>query len=80
MNRFFVDRPVFAAVISIVIVLAGILAMRALPIAQYPELTPPQVVVNATYPGASADVLTQTVAAPLEEQINGVEDMLYMQS
>ncbi|WEK51500.1 MAG: efflux RND transporter permease subunit [Candidatus Kaistia colombiensis] len=80
MNRFFVDRPVFAAVISIVIVLAGILAMRALPIAQYPELTPPQVVVTATYPGASADVLTQTVAAPLEEQINGVEDMLYMQS
>ncbi|HEV7286462.1 MAG TPA: efflux RND transporter permease subunit, partial [Kaistia sp.] len=80
MNRFFVERPVFAAVISIVIVLAGILAMRALPIAQYPELTPPQVVVTATYPGASADVLTQTVAAPLEEQINGVEDMLYMQS
>lgn len=80
MNRFFVDRPVFAAVISIIIVLAGVLAMRALPIAQYPELTPPQVVVSATYPGASAEVLTQTVAAPLEEQINGVEDMLYMQS
>ncbi len=80
MNRFFVDRPVFAAVISIVIVLAGLLAMRVLPIAQYPELTPPQVVVSATYPGASAEVLTQTVAAPLEEQINGVEDMLYMQS
>ena len=80
MNRFFVDRPVFAAVISIIIVLAGLLAMRALPIAQYPELTPPQVVVTATYPGASAEVLTQTVAAPLEEQINGVEDMLYMQS
>jgi multidrug efflux pump len=80
MNRFFVERPVFAAVISIIIVLAGVLAMRVLPIAQYPELTPPQVVVTATYPGASADVLTQTVAAPLEEQINGVEDMLYMQS
>ncbi|BCP51436.1 multidrug efflux RND transporter permease subunit [Kaistia sp. 32K] len=80
MNRFFVDRPVFAAVISIVIVLAGLLAMRALPIAQYPELTPPQVVVTATYPGASAEVLTQTVAAPLEEQINGVENMIYMQS
>jgi len=79
-HRFFIDRPVFAAVISIVIVLAGVVAMRVLPIAQYPELTPPQVVVSATYPGASAEVLTQTVAAPLEEQINGVENMLYMQS
>ena len=80
MNRFFIDRPVFAAVISIVIVLAGIVAIRALPIAQYPELTPPQIVVSATYPGASAETIAQTVAAPLEQQINGVEGMLYMQS
>ncbi|KQT52788.1 MULTISPECIES: efflux RND transporter permease subunit [unclassified Aureimonas] len=78
--RFFVDRPVFASVISIVIFLAGIMGMRALPIEQYPELVPPEVVVSAAYPGASAETLAQTVSAPLEEQINGVEDMIYMKS
>lgn len=79
-SRFFIDRPVFATVISIVIILAGFLAMRTLPIAQYPEITPPEVVVSAVYPGASAEVIASTVAAPLEQQINGVPGMIYMQS
>jgi multidrug efflux pump len=79
-SRFFIDRPVFAAVISIVIVLAGLMAMRALPIAQYPQILPPQVSVSASYSGASAQVIAETVAAPLEQSINGVEGMIYQQS
>ncbi|KYO50773.1 efflux RND transporter permease subunit [Tistrella mobilis] len=79
-SRFFIDRPVFAAVISIVIVLAGFMAMRALPIEQYPEIVPPQVVVSASYPGASPEVLAESVASPIEQEINGVEGMLYMTS
>lgn len=79
-SRFFIERPVFASVISIVIVLAGLAAMRVLPIAQYPEIVPPQITVTASYPGANAQVIAETVAAPLEQQINGVERMLYMTS
>ncbi len=79
-SRFFIDRPVFAAVMSIFIVLAGLAAMRVLPVAQYPEIAPPVVTVRAIYPGASAAVLEQTVAAPLENAINGVEGMLYLSS
>ncbi|HKX37855.1 MAG TPA: efflux RND transporter permease subunit, partial [Burkholderiales bacterium] len=79
-SRFFIDRPIFAAVLSIFIILAGLAAMRVLPVAQYPEISPPVVTVTAIYPGASAQVLESTVAAPLENAINGVEDMLYMSS
>ncbi|MDH0143836.1 multidrug efflux RND transporter permease subunit [Pseudomonas alcaligenes] len=80
MSKFFIDRPVFAAVISIVIILAGLAAMKSLPIAQYPQILPPQVSVSASYPGASAQVIAETVAAPLEQQINGVEGMIYQLS
>ena len=79
-SRFFIDRPIFAAVLSIFIIIAGLASMRALPIAQYPEIAPPVVTVTALYPGASAEVIEQTVAAPLENAINGVERMIYMSS
>ena len=79
-SRFFIDRPIFAAVISLFLVLAGLAAMRTLPIAQYPEIAPPVVTVQAVYPGASAEVLEKTVASPLENAINGVPNMLYMSS
>ena len=79
-SRFFIDRPILAAVLSIFVIIAGLSAMRTLPIAQYPEIAPPVVTVQAFYPGASAEVLEQTVAAPLENQITGVENMIYMSS
>ena len=79
-SQIFIDRPRFAGVVSIVLVLLGLLAIAVLPISQYPNITPPQIVVKATYPGASAKVLVDTVAIPIENVVNGVEDMLYMSS
>ncbi|MER2601714.1 MAG: multidrug efflux RND transporter permease subunit [Candidatus Competibacter phosphatis] len=80
MSRFFIHRPIFASVISIIIVIAGIMAARVLPIAQYPEIAPPTVIISASYPGASAETLTKTVAAPIEEQLSGVEGLIYFNS
>lgn len=80
LSKFFIDRPRFAVVVSIIMVLVGILAMYILPVAQYPEITPPQIVVSTTYPGANAAVLVDTVAVPIENAINGVENMMYMSS
>ncbi|RDI96968.1 multidrug efflux RND transporter permease subunit [Dyella solisilvae] len=80
MSHFFIDRPIFSAVISIILVVAGLVAMLSLPIAQFPDIAPPQVTVTTTYPGASADVVAQNVAAPIEQQVNGADNMMYMNS
>ncbi|HEU4455523.1 MAG TPA: efflux RND transporter permease subunit [Longimicrobium sp.] len=79
-SRFFIDRPIFATVLSVIIFFGGLIAMRMLPISEYPEVAPPSIVVRAVYPGANPTVIAQTVATPLEQSINGVEDMLYMSS
>ncbi|MEL6214514.1 MAG: efflux RND transporter permease subunit, partial [Pseudomonadota bacterium] len=78
--RTFVDRPIFAAVLSLFILICGALAIPALPVSEYPNVVPPTVQVVARYPGANPTVISETVAAPLEEAINGVENMIYMKS
>ncbi len=80
LSHFFIDRPIFAAVISLIITIVGAISYLALPISEYPKIAPPTVVVSAVYPGASAEVVADTVAAPLEQEINGVEGMLYISS
>ncbi|HRQ05425.1 MAG TPA: efflux RND transporter permease subunit, partial [Nitrosomonas halophila] len=80
MSRFFITRPIFASVLSILIVLAGIAAVLQLPIAQYPQITPPTVLITATFPGANAETLARTVAAPIEQELSGIEGLLYFDS
>ncbi len=79
-SHFFIDRPIFASVISIILVIAGTVAMFNLPVAQYPDITPPSITVSASYPGASSEVVAQNVAAPIEQQVNGADNMMYMYS
>ena len=80
MVKFFINRPIFAAVVALVIILAGSICLSILPIAQYPDITPPTVQVSATYPGADAETVAKTVGTPIEQQVNGVEGMIYMNS
>src|SRR5262249_42606719 len=80
LSKFFIDRPIFAGVLSLLIFLGGLIAVRGLPVSEYPNVVPPSVVVRANYPGANPQVIAETVATPIEEAINGVEGMLYMSS
>jgi len=80
LSKFLIDRPIFAGVLSLLVFLAGLVAVRTLPISEYPDVVPPSIVVRAQYPGANPQVIAETVATPLEEAINGVENMLYMGS
>ena len=78
--HYFIDRPNFAAVLAIVTIILGIVGYESLPVAQYPDVVPPTIVVQASYPGAPPEVVADTVATPIEQEVNGVEDMLYMSS
>ncbi len=79
-SKFFIDRPIFATVLAIIMLMAGLLTVKSLPVAQYPDITPPTVFVTANYPGADAETVAQTIGMPIEEQVNGVEGMMYMSS
>ena len=79
-SKFFIERPIFAIVIAIAMILAGILTVETLPVAQFPDITPPTVQVSATYPGADAQTVASTIGVPIEQQVNGVEGLLYMSS
>ena len=79
-SKFFIKRPIFAIVIALFMIMAGLLTIRQLPVAQYPNITPPTVMVSANYPGADAATVASTVAVPIEEQVNGIENMMYMSS